>query len=191
MNKSESEYWSSFYKKFSVKEPSDFAKFVLKKFKGQKLKILDAGCGNGRDSYFLATEFDVTGVDTSILLENGENCKFKKTDMTEIDKTGFDIIYTRFTFHSITNEQQDSFIKSIKDKSYLVMETRSDKGQDTFRYHGEKHYRNLTNIDYLKKLLTDNHFEIEYLIEENNCAIYKNENPIVIRVIAKKNMTDI
>lgn len=189
MNKSESEYWASFYKKFSVKEPSDFAKFVLKKFKGQKLKLLDAGCGNGRDSYFLATEFDVTGVDTSILLENSENCKFEKTDMIEVDKTGFDIIYTRFTFHSITNEQQDSFINSIKDKSYLAMETRSSKGQNTFRYHGDEHYRNLTDIDYLKKLLTDNHFEIEYLVEEDNCAIYKNENPIVIRVIAKKNMT--
>ena len=186
MNNNEIIYWNNFYKKFNLIEPSNFAKFIMNKFKGKKMKILDAGCGNGRDSYYLSTEFDITGVDSSILLENKNNCNFIKDDMIYLDKTNYDIIYTRFTFHSITNEQQETFIKSIKSNSYLCMETRSDKSQNNFRHYGDNHYRNLTNFDYIKKLLLENNFKIEYLVEEDNLALYKDENPICIRIIAKK-----
>ena len=48
------------------------------------------------------------------------------------------------------------------------------------------HKLNFTNIDYLKKLLKENNFEILFIEENKNFAIYKNENPICIRVICKK-----
>ena len=53
MDKKEVEYWNHFYDSFTVKESSDFSKFVMDYFKEHQLdNILDAGCGNGRDSFF-------------------------------------------------------------------------------------------------------------------------------------------
>ena len=97
------------------------------------------------------------------------------------------MIYSRFSFHSITNEQQLNLITSIKQPdTYLCIETRSDKNKDIVYSHGDTHYRNLTNINYIKQLLENNNFKILFINESNNVAIYKNENPICIRVICQK-----
>lgn len=46
-------YWDDFYKIFLVKEESSFARFVYKKIQNKKInKLLDVGCGNGRDTFF-------------------------------------------------------------------------------------------------------------------------------------------
>ena len=186
MNNIEQSYWTSFYKDFSLVKPSSFAIFILNYFKEYKyLKLLDTGCGNGRDSYFLSTKFDVTGIDKSNKPKSKLNCNFVLDDMISYDKSNFDIIYSRFSFHSISDELQIKFLKSIKKNSYLCIETRSDKGKDTNRIFGDCHYRNLTNIDYLKKILNENNFKILYIDESDNFAIYKYENPICIRVICK------
>lgn len=50
---------------------------------------------------------------------------------------------------------------------------------------GEKHFRMLYSLDYLKSKL-GKYFEFVYLIEDNNLAIHKDENPYVIRGIVKK-----
>ena len=46
-------YWDDFYKNFLVKKESSFARFVYKKIQTKKRnKLLDVGCGNGRDTFF-------------------------------------------------------------------------------------------------------------------------------------------
>lgn len=186
MNKDQVNYWNDFYKKFNLKKPSDFAVFINNYFDSNK-KLLDAGCGNGRDSLYLSKKFKVTGIDKSTKMESIENCNFELADFISYDKKDFDIIYSRFTFHSITNEDHQKFLESIQPNTYLCIETRSDKGINEFRHHGNDHYRNLTNIDYLKKLLKKNNFSIELIEENQGFAIYKNEDPTCIRVISKKN----
>ena len=47
-------YWNNFYGDKKKFRESSFARFVLKKIKNKKnFKIIDIGCGNGRDSFFL------------------------------------------------------------------------------------------------------------------------------------------
>ena len=184
-------YWDTFYKQNNniLKNSSSFCKFVMDHFKTyENLYILDAGCGNGRDSYYLSNKYKVLGIDTSIgAIKNNDNCKFIKDDFCTYNKNNFDLIYSRFTFHSISNEDHDVFLNSItKSGTFLCIETRSDKSINTIRIFGDTHYRNFTNLDYLKNLLEKYKFEIIYIEENNNFAVYKKENPICIRVICKK-----
>ena len=181
-------YWNSFYNKKQLElVPSDFCLYVMDYLKSrEKMKILDAGCGNGRDSYYLSKIHDVHGMDISYKPDDTERCTFEIGDFTKCDKTGYDMVYSRFTFHSITDEQHQTFIQSIKSGTLLCIETRSDKGKDTKRYYGDDHYRNFTNKNYIENLLTKNGFDILYIKENNNFAVYKDENPICIRVICKK-----
>ena len=183
-------YWDNFYSTNKLlNSPSDFCKFTLNYFKNKtNLKILDAGCGNGRDSFYLSKIHNVIGCDLSLKsLQDTELCKFVKDNFCSIDKSTFDLIYSRFTFHSITNEDHEIFLKSIKNPgTYLCIEARSDKDINCKRVHGDTHYRNLINIDYLKQILKDNNFDILFIKESDNCSIYKGENPICLRVICKK-----
>jgi len=148
------------------------------------LTILDAGCGNGRDGYYMADKHMVTGIDNcGIQLENRSQFNFINDTFITIDKSAYTLIYSRFTFHSITNEDHLRFLSTIKSGTYLVIEARSDK-ETIDEYYGKSHYRNYINMKYLKSILID--FDILYIKEGKDMAIYKTENPVCVRVICRK-----
>lgn len=183
-------YWNDFYKNnLLISECSDFCAFVMNFFENyNEIKnIIDCGCGNGRDSYALSELYIVHGVDNSgYIPKNKENLIFSSDNFITINKAAYDLIYSRFTLHSISNESQDNFLSSIPSGKYLAIETRSVNGEDDYVYHGKTHYRNYTDITYLKNLLNKHNFEIMYIKEGDNMAKYKDENPICIRVVCKK-----
>ena len=72
-----------------------------------------------KNSYFKNAPFVV----------HAENCDDGTNEWLEENKDKYDLIYSRFTFHSITNEQHISFLDTIKTNSYLVIETRSKKSE--------------------------------------------------------------
>jgi len=187
MNINEQKYWKEIYTKQTIPiQHSEFALFIYNYFKDKIFNVLDCGCGNGRDSYYLSLYNKVHGIDTSNKPEDKENCTFEIADFCNYDKRDYNLIYSRFTFHSITNEQQEEFLNSINNNSYLCIETRSDKSYNINKVYGDTHYRNYTNIDYLKKILNKYNFNIIYIDENNGYAKYKNEDPICIRLISKK-----
>ena len=194
-NKKEIEYWNNFYTSINtVKTCSDFCKFILDFFdknillnNKEKIRVLDCGCGNGRDSYEISKKYKVDAIDNNgFLPDNNDNTNLYNSDFVNYKKTEYNLIYSRFTFHSINDKQQSDFLDSIAVNSYLAIETRSKKGEDIDVVHGKTHYRNYTDIDYLTKILKEKSFQIIYINEGINMAIYKNENPICIRVICKK-----
>lgn len=186
----DSAYWANFYNnKFNNIEQSDFCKYVLNYIEDKNIKkILDCGCGNGRDSYSFSNKYQVTGIDNSSFVpKHNDTCQFINDDFCTYNKYSYDLIYSRFTFHSITNEQHRIFLKSIETPGTLLcIETRSDKGTSDIRYHGDTHYRNFTNIDYISDLLKEYNFDIKYIEENKDFSIYKDENPICIRIICQK-----
>lgn len=189
MAANDSNYWKTFYLTNDNNICcSDFCVFVMDFFKNKTvLNILDCGCGNGRDSFALSKLSSVDAVDNcGFLQDDRNNVKFYNDDFVTIDKSKYDLIYSRFTFHSITNEQHITFLDTIAVNSYLAIETRSKKGENEDVFHGKTHYRNYTDIDYLKNVLTLKNFEIIFIMEDVDFAKYKNENPICIRVICKK-----
>ena len=145
----------TFYKQFNETKPSNFACFIANFFKEQTmpLHMLDVGCGNGRDSYYLSLMYNITGIDISVVpTSSKENLHFIQGDMIKIDKIPYNVIYSRFTFHSISNEQQEELVKSIAPNTFLCIETRSNKDIHEHRIFGDTHYRNLTDMNYLINL---------------------------------------
>jgi len=149
-------YWESFYTQHAedprLLRPSRFCEFILEHFKhSPNLSVLDAGCGTGRDAVALSRAHNVTGVDL-VKQKEHSGFTFEKADFCTYEKHEFDMVYSRFTYHTIDDMQQDIFLDSItKPDTYLCMEFRSDKGQDTFLHFGKTHFRNYINFDKFKK----------------------------------------
>jgi ubiquinone/menaquinone biosynthesis C-methylase UbiE len=189
MNTEQQTYWSNFYKQFNNTQQSNFATFVKQYFDNDKYKcsnLLDCGCGNGRDSYYFSKYFNVTGIDTSFIPNNISNCNFSNENFCNYNKTGYDVIYSRFTFHSITDEQHEDFLCTIKSGQFLCIETRSTKSKTIDKVYGDNHFRNYTDKEYIINLMNKYNFDILYICETNDIAVYKDENPYCIRLIAKK-----
>ena len=60
------EYWEKYYQDNKLPfEPSDFSKYVVSKI-NKNSRLIDLGCGNGRDSLFFADNKILTfGIDQS------------------------------------------------------------------------------------------------------------------------------
>lgn len=206
-------YWDSYYTRTdnAPDEASSFAQYILKYTRsGQKL--IDLGCGNGRDSiYFLKNGLAVTGVDMSMTAVKNlreayrgvKNARFICGDFITsrtLYQEQFDICYSRFTLHAISSKQEDEVLKNIKDAlnigGYLFVEARTvhDEiygkgdmcGKNEFIY--DNHYRRFIDLDEFKnKLLSLGCFEIVELTEGSGVARYKDSDPTVMRCIARKN----
>ena len=199
-------YWENFYKKFDLKKPSNFAKFVLKKIKKKK-HLLEIGCGNARDTFFfIKNDIKCIAYDTSIEAINRNKKKYKKIfylkNICSIKykpkKNSIDYIYARFFLHAINEKEEDIFFfnsKNLLKKNgtiFLEFRTTKDslmkKGKKISRYERiTDHYRRFINtkklITYLKKKYN---FKIIFYKTSNKYAIYKKEKPNICRLIIKK-----
>jgi len=114
-------YWDNFYKKVTLtKESSNFAKFIVKNYTPiNGMSIIDLGCGNARDSlFFHECGMKVTAIDQVSHIDwlnekykNFQNLEFRKENFTKLGNNyTYDIVYSRFTLHSITEKEQKDVI---------------------------------------------------------------------------------
>ncbi len=108
-------------------------------------KVLDAGCGCGRDTHYLIEEgFDVIGIDIAEELlkqaqERTKNCKFKKMDFLnlEFSEESFDGVWCMAGISSIPKDKiPDSikqFHKILKKDGILYIDIREGHGQELIR----------------------------------------------------------
>ena len=199
-------YWDRYYTVKRERTPSRFAKFCKKYMKQKPGYLLDIGCGNGRDSYYFATDKDifVVALDRSSNVDPKDinNLVFIKDDFSNIyklKKSGFipNYVYSRFSLHSISKKKQNKIIKEVynilQKEGLFFIEVRSIKDEkygkgkqiEKDAYFSD-HYRRFIRKQELELILTKNRFKIIYSKEAKNYALYKNENPKVIRIIAQK-----
>ena len=205
-----SDHWKDYYKSnIAPQNPSSFAEYVYKDMNNANLKsILEIGCGNGRDTfYFSNNNLAVTAIDYS--KEAIESCKEndnlnkisfysgKIDDISELSSSKYDCIYSRFVLHAMPLKEEKIVINKsfqmLNDGGKFYVECRST-GDPLFRKgevissneRSEGHYRRFIDFNELKSRLIDAGFEIEESLESNGLAIYKDDDPVVIRIIAKK-----
>lgn len=206
-------YWEDFYKKYTLKlEPTEFSKYCLsfiKKYynKIENLKLLDLGCGNGRDSFYFAdNSIAVIGIDKcNVIIDknkqsNDINLNFIVDDFITT-KEKADVYYSRFTIHCINEELLNMFLKNVFDKmkngDIFFIETRSIKeftecyNNDRLETYykgsiGDKHYRILYSLEYLKQKMIEIGFKILNEKEDKGLAKFRDEDPFVIRLICTK-----
>ena len=206
-------YWNTFYVKKKKDKPSNFAKFIKKKFIKKKSNLIDLGCGDGRDTFYLYNQrMKTLGIDKSevIISKNNdlvktgkfENLNFKSLNVLseKIKKVGkFDYVYSRFFLHTINEKQQKKLFtytipKISKKNSLCFFEFRTIK-DEMYKLGFKKskyeritdHYRRVINLKELINLdYINKNFKIMYLIERKNLSIYKKDNPVVCRLILKR-----
>jgi len=118
-----------------VEEPSPFAVEVSSKLpKG--CKVLDFGCGNGRDSFFFASQgLTVLAVDTCRKAVELTAAKLPPgseaivSDSLNLPDTPVEYAYARFVLHALTESDQDIVLRWMRQhvKEQVFVETRSTK----------------------------------------------------------------
>lgn len=203
-------FWNEYYEKTRhgdnelVETQSSFATFCSKFFEEENQRIIDLGCGNGRDSiYFASQGHRVTSIDVSetaiASLERKKGICALVHDLASLpDALGpVDIAYTRFSIHSITTEAQDKLLAWCANnvEKLICIETRSindprcgkgTQGQDVGSWI-DTHYRRFLEMSTFLKHLQSFGFTIVKAEEDFFSAHYKEDKAVVLRIIAKKN----
>lgn len=206
------EYWNNFYKtNQGLSDASSFARFCLEKYIKKQVTIVELGSGNGRDAIYFAKhnhlvyalDLSIEAVKTEQKVVNEQSIKNLitiNTDFIDFDYStlkNIDIFYSRFTMHSIDEEAENIILNkiytSLKTDGLCMIEARTI--EDNMFSQGKRidsniamtnHYRRFLNADlFLKKCLTIG-FRIIYFTEESGLSVYKDDDPVLLRLIMTK-----
>lgn len=198
-------YWDKFYKEsfnFTILN-SSFSEWCLYHFSNkEEIKLIDIGCGNGRDLiFFNQNNIDCKGIDSSNevikkLKENGLDVEL--SSCLNFDYKDFNVLYCRFIFHTLNiselNILLNTLSKSSKNNSMLFVETRlSEDNKDHIKNFnsgiGESHIRYLYSEKTIKDLIEKYNFEIEDIFKSKGLSKFNGEDPLILRIIANKKTT--
>ena len=208
------DYWSEFYKSHPLEQPSSFARFILP-YLSQSSVILEFGCGSGRDAVFFAGNHSIPvfasdraneGWERTVEAIRGEAfhnlVTFATVDLSDSgevrekirevvgihEKSNF-VAYARFLLHSIDAHQEENFfagIASTVPEAHLVcLEYRTIEDQKIPKVFSG-HSRRYINHSQLVEDVTKSGYEVLFQGSGVNLAPYRDENPFVGRLIAKK-----
>jgi tellurite methyltransferase len=201
-------YWNNYYKGgtpvSAPQVPSQFAAFVVSELSGQNTKIIDFGCGNGRDALFFARHgYSVLGVDGSQTAvdncqqQNVEGAGFicsaiDNPDLAEqVLKTLPDddrdiLVYARFFIHAIDREAQEKFLKTcrkiVETGGRVAFEFRTDRDQNQTKVTAAHYRRFVSPLEFMEDVSAAG-FKVRYFVEGFGYAKYKEDDAHVARFI--------
>jgi len=215
----EKRYWQVYYRRNPLPaEPSQFSSFALNyidtnyRSTHDNISLVELGCGNGRDSiYFACNHMYVTGIDQvseEISFLNDKyggiypNLEFTVGDFTaslttEQHDGEYDVIYSRFTWHSITESAEERLLSliecSLKPDGLLFIEARSINDnlfeQGTIISKNERitdHYRRFMDLELFLPKLNKHKLRVLEQTESTGLAVCGNEDPVIIRLVITK-----
>ena len=145
--------------------------------------------------------FDQSEVIINTLQNTGKNsARFFIDDIRNMSihpKEPFDIVYARFVLHALNEyEAQQAFkwiFEHLNNGGLFYSESRSIN--DKIFGKGEKIEKHIYKTDHRRRFLVKNDllkelesfgFTINYVLEKQGLAVYKDSDPVVIRVVAQK-----
>jgi len=213
---SEKSHWNHFYSTtdWIPKEASTFAEWCLP-FLDNSRALLEYGCGSGRDSLFfiekgvkrvVGTDIASSTIDKlTLAVEKIDGISFLNTDFTKLpprenlNLNSIGTVYARFTLHAIRKHDASECLKwaynNLDTNGLICIEARSTKGDLYGKgepVEGEKdafvfgHYRRFINGEELRQELEGLGFVIDKFVEDKGLAAFRDDDPVVVRVIAKK-----
>ncbi|MFJ8257664.1 class I SAM-dependent methyltransferase [Peribacillus asahii] len=209
-------YWEEFYKKFKLDEESSFCKYIKNEInKNTTIIDIGCGTGRDTRSFSKAG-YRVVGIDRSEeaissnnnhLKEIGENgcISFKVIDISDgeelstfisgmVEEASFLgnqlLIYTRFFLHSINRETEEILLRTITNSlnsgDMFAAEFRTIEDQSREKVYND-HYRRYVDSELLVNELEQKYsFEVIEYSKGVGFSVFKNEDPFLARVIAKK-----
>jgi len=192
-------YWNEFYKANSiVHEPSSFARHVEDNYFESGKSLLELGCGNGRDAIFFAEKGKkVSALDLSsetilsLSSMSVKNAEFFNQDFSQLSNfRDFDYVYSRFTLHSIDDKTEQVVLqqlpKVLKSGGLFLLEARSLKDENLAKTFGTGHFRRYLDYDVIVDQIERLNFKVLEKVESQGLPPYKDEDPFLIRIVAKK-----
>ena len=195
--------------------PSQFAAFVASDIEGGS-RILDFGCGNGRDSLFLASighdvvAADYAGPAVELVREKAEAraleleaTELNIYDVAHVQKAedtragSFDVIYSRFVMHAINEDGQDRFLRMaktlLKPGGRIYVEFRNDRDARAQVGHyisdnerSDGHYRRFIDPPAFQIEAEKLGYVTEYQAHGKGYAKFRDEDPDVSRMVLRK-----
>jgi len=207
------QFWKGFYAAHTLRHtPSPFAQWCLENYLPDNSRILELGCGNGRDSFaFLHANFPVIALDAcnvaiadnleyqaSLNLKTkGEFLVFDFAKLDELDIKTSNTLYSRFVLHAIPEDLEDKILDyattHFASGGKMLHEFRTIR--DPLMQQGEvlseterltTHYRRFLNPDVLREKLAARGWKEIFFVESDELAVFGTENPVVARIVAKK-----
>ena len=206
-------YWDEFYstRRPAIVAPSSFARHCGPLLP-EGARLYELGCGNGRDVHFFAgqghrvTACDRSSVAIDELAREVAQRGYPHRPELVVGEMGslpasrhpLDAVYSRFTLHAVTADEASRALRwayrNLAAGGQFLAEARSVKGslygrgvevdRDTFRYH--EHTRRFLRSDELLTELEGLGFTVVDQVETDGVAVHKDDDPVVIRVVARK-----
>ena len=206
-------FWDAFYSSPhpELEHPSDFARFCLAHL-APGSAVFELGCGNGRDAmYFARMGLRVSACDRSETAIQGLRDRVERETglphaptliATAFEQLGavppVDAVYSRFTLHAVlpdvASAALDWSVRNLRAAGQLFVEARSVNGEpygagipagrDAFIQDG--HYRRFLRREELEAEMENLGLEIRASVEGRSMAIFRNEDPVVLRIVAVK-----
>ncbi len=203
-------YWDTFYTRQRRRLPSQFAAMVASELHEPHF-IIDLGCGNGRDTVFLAecghrcigldasetiieankSEIDQL-VDRGLSFKHfliGENrlSEIWNTDISEQSKDLPVIIYSRFLLHAIPETLENFLVHDIyqcgSNLSNLYIEYRELRDKEIDKIYSD-HYRRFVDAGvFARKMMDNGGMILDYQIIGRGLAKFREEDPWIARQI--------
>lgn len=201
-------YWDNYYagtRDTGRRLPSQFAAFVAGELP-EPHRLIDFGCGTGRDSVFFATHgHHVVAVDGSssaiergvaLADQQGEKVQFINAPVDDLGVVniipvtdGPTAVYGRFFLHAITDEQEGAFLRCAesltREGDIMAVEYRTVRDQSQTKETPD-HFRRFVEPAQFQYAAAQRGFRVRYAVEGFGFAKYKHDDAYVARCILER-----